>query len=442
MKHLLLSVCLVLGFLGTSSGMEKKVDISGRIIYRGRWYDLDFDKDNKLSSLNRQNWFGNLSLTLKFSPTEHVRGCFELSRTIYGIGNYGDLEVNPQLRDEVGDKPLRLPPPYTEDEQWEMSLMQAWGEVDLPLPWPASVRIGKQPLKLGENGLYLNTYPNRTFALVGKAELPYIKLQAGAVKLYEGIRAKEPNDDANIYYLKAKRKLGGQCFSVFGAYFEDASGPDTAGVVKSSYNLGVAVEGRLAVLKYKTEFGYLWGKDKVDTDVAGYFFMARICCPKGHGFLEFGWGSGDDPTTADKIEAYLPPGPFYPYAWAYEYRFIHWIWNSSRFGRHTQAMMEPLAPGLEATIYAKVGLNWKLPRWRLSGQEALIYLGHLEGYNPADTDKFSTFGYEIDSVINCKLYKNFSYQFILGYVIPGDYVKDMTPGDPAWGIRSQFVFNF
>jgi len=72
----------------------------------------------------------------------------------------------------------------------------------------------------------------------------------------------------------------------------------------------------------------------------------------------------------------------------------------------------------------------------------LIYLGRLEGYNPMDTDKLSTFGYEIDSIVNWKLYKNFSYQFILGYVIPGDYVKDKTPGDPAWGIRSQFAFTF
>ncbi|HID10987.1 MAG TPA: hypothetical protein EYP17_06765 [Candidatus Latescibacteria bacterium] len=441
MKRLALSVCLVLGFLGTTLGMEKKVDISGRIIYRGRWYNLDFDDAEKTGSLNRQNWYGNLSLTLKFRPTEHVRGCFELAKTLYGVGNYGEL-----VTDELGDRPFRLPPPYGEDEQWEMSLMQAWGEVDLPLPWPVSVKVGKQPLKLGENGLYLNSYPNMTFALVGKADLPCAKLQAGAVKLYEGIRAKEPDDDANIYYLEARRKFGGHCLNAFGAYFKDASEPqDTAkvaGIVKNSYNLGVAVKGQLPVLKYKAEFGYLWGKDKTDTDIKGYFVMARADCPKGHVFLEFGWGSGDDPATADKIEAYLPPGPFYAYAWAYEYRFIHWLWNSSRAHIYTKGLQEPLAPGLEATVYVKLGFNWKLSRWRISGQKALIYLGHLEGYNPMDTDKLSTFGYEIDSIVNWKLYKNFSYQFILGYVIPGDYVKDKTPGDPAWGIRSQFAFTF
>ena len=35
---------------------------------------------------------------------------------------------------------------------------------------------------------------------------------------------------------------------------------------------------------------------------------------------EFGIGSGDDPNT-DDFEGYVGVGPFYPYAFAYEYRF-------------------------------------------------------------------------------------------------------------------------
>ena len=38
--------------------------------------------------------------------------------------------------------------------------------------------------------------------------------------------------------------------------------------------------------------------------------------------FEYGRGSGDDPATPDdEFEGYVGVSPFYPYAWAYEYRF-------------------------------------------------------------------------------------------------------------------------
>ena len=80
---------------------------------------------------------------------------------------------------------------------------------------------------------------------------------------------------------------------------------------------------------------------------------------------EFGIGSGDDPDTADKFEGYVGVGPFYPYAWAYEYRFLHAGYNDSNFYSTygSRGMYDNLAPGLENTTYLKATATITLPKF-------------------------------------------------------------------------------
>jgi len=449
-------------------GMEKKVDVSGRIIYRGRWYNLDFNDDSKRGSLNRKNVYGDLTLTVKFRPAEGVKGCFEFYKQVYGTGRmqYNTIQTGETVTNQDWQGPDLA---RNEDENWEMTLIQAWGQVDLPFA-PVSLKVGRQPLLLSDNGLYLNTGISKTFAILVDADLPFADVRLGTAKLYEGVR--QDDDDADINFVSVKKEVAGHKLGCFMAFYKDLSSafaaptPTTVdSMERRTTNVGITANGKLGPVKYKAEFDYMFGQDKSnkpgrgDVDIAGYMLMAGVQLPplgKVCLGLEFGMGSGDDVDTPDKNEAYIPPGPFYPYAWAYEYRFIHWIWNSSRFRRGTVGVMEALAPGLENTIYAKVGAKWKLNKW-LSGANALVYMMAEKSrpiQKPDGTrfDPGKNIGLEVDTILNLNLHKNFSYQFILGYVIPGNFFDGRIKGfdaagnpieaDPAWGIRSQFAFTF
>ena len=461
---LLLVVCIGQVFAaGGKKGAElRKLDVSGRILYRGRWYNLDFNDDSEKGSLNRKNTYGDITLTMKFHPIENVSGCFEFYKQVYGTGlvQYNTIQTGETV---TGDWAVN------EDENWELTLMQAWGKVDLPFA-PVSLKIGRQPLVFG-NGMYLNTGISKTFAMVADACLPFAKVSVGTAKLYEGVR--QDDDDADLNFLTVGKTVGPHKLGLFVVHEKDISSSEAApaaalvdSLERTITNIGVTGKGKIGPLTYKAEFDYMVGEDKstrtenpADVDIAGYAFMAGIGLPPMGIFkvgLEAGMGSGDDVDTADKNEGYIPPGPFYPYAWAYEYRFIHWIWNSSRFRKGTVGIKEALAPGLENTTYLKASAGWKLNKW-LSGAEQLVYLmatqpKPITDNNGASFDPGKNIGIEIDTIVNCTINKHFSYQFIFAYVLPGDFfdgrIKGFDAGnnpikaDNAWGIRSQFAFAF
>ena len=466
-----LCLSLVLGIAVSALWAEaaKKFDMSGKILYRGRYYNLDFNNDSDKGSLNRRNYYGDLTLTMKFRPSENVSGCFEFYKQVYGTGRqqYNTIQTGETV---TGDWAMN------EDENWEMTLMQAWGKVDLPFA-PVSLKIGRQPILLSDNGLYLNTGISKTFAFVADIHHPAANLRIGTVKLYEGTREKgvnEDHDDADINFVSVKKKTCCHTFGAFLAYHTDFSSAALApGFKRTTTNLGVTSKGKVGPLTYKAEFDYMVGKEEgtggaSDVDIAGYAFMAGVGLPpigKASVGLEVGMGSGDDPDTPDKNEGYIPPGPFYPYAWAYEYRFIHWLWNSSRspvpgqgtaVNKATVGVKETLAPGLENTIYAKIGAKAKLTK-SVSGALALVYLmaqqaKPIQDPTGAPFDPGKNIGIEVDTILNYVLSKHFSYQFILGYVIPGNFMDGRIKGfdannnpvkaDNAWGIRSQFAFGF
>jgi hypothetical protein len=458
---LLLVGCIGPAFAGESEkGSEaKKFDLSGKMLYRGRMYNLDFNDDSDGGSLNRLNTYGDLTLTVKFNPIENVSGCFEFYKQVYGTGRaqYNTIQAGETV---TGNWAIN------EDENWEMTLMQAWGKVDLPFA-PVSLKIGRQPLVFG-NGLYLNTGISKTFAMVADVKLPCVGLRIGTLKLYEGLREKgaaDDHDDADIHFVCAKKTVGPHKLGAFVALHSDLSSAALApGFKRATTNVGVTAKGKAGPVTYKAEFDYMTGKDEgtggaADMDIAGYAFMAGVGLPPMGIFklgLEVGMGSGDDPATADKNEGYIPPGPFYPYAWAYEYRFIHWIHNSSRLGKGTVGVREALAPGLENTTYLKAAAGWKLNKW-LSGAEQLIYLMATEAKPITDNtgasfDPGKSIGIEIDTIVNCTINKHFSHQFIFAYVLPGNFFDGRIKGfdaanspieaDNAWGIRSQFAFAF
>ena len=149
---------------------------------------------------------------------------------------------------------------------------------------------------------------------------------------------------------------------------------------------------------------------------------------------EFGIGSGDDPETANKFEGYVGVGPFYPYAWAYEYRFIHLVHNASHFfAKHSRGMATNLAPGMENTTYLKGTAVVSMPR-NCKFIFSPIWLGL--------TQQGETFGWEFDNIFIAPVWKNFSYMFVFAYVQPADWMKNRGFDDGAFGIRSQLEVTF
>lgn len=451
-------------------------DIGGQMLYRGRNYNLDFDNDSERSHLNRLNYFGDLSLQFTFRPMDKVTGFFELHKFVF-LGQeyrYNTIQTGEAVASEdvlynlalpdtsIG---LKLPLRRNSDEAWEMHLRQAWMDIVMPGPVPLNLKFGRQPFQLG-NGIYTNTNISTVFGwqFYTNWGADNVSIRVGGMKFYEGLRedweeeeAASDRDDSDLYFIDAAKTLqfGAERTAKLGAFvttFQDYS----VGLDKiSHYNLGLT--GDMSCERgftLKTEFNYQVGTIEGagstggDVDMSGFSFMANLGIPalldnklKLSG--EFGMGSGDDPDTIDEFEGYVGVGPFYPYAWAYEYRFLHFIHNSSHFFTKygSRGMFDNLAPGLENTTYAKATATITLPKvMEMAGNPTFtfspIYLGL--------TQEGETFGYEFDNILSVPVYSNFSYQFIFAYVMPSDYMKDRNSDivDDSWAIRSQLSMTF
>ena len=489
---LMMSIAFTVSAWNMEDGDGQMLTVDGKLQYRGRVYNLDFNNDTNASHLNRVNYFGDLSLGFKIQPTEFVSGYFELNRLIflgqefrYNTIQTGedvlpedyDLIFNVVTQDDMqvinadGTSTVisemdttkisnKLPLRRNTDEAWEFQMRQAWFDINIPKV-PLKFKFGRQPFILG-NGIYTNTNIATVFGYQVYSDLgpgkPFVRL--GSMKFFEGIResydgeAKMNNaDDVDMYFVDGNMAVPNMDNSKVGAFltlFNDRSfGMDRL----YHYNLGLTANLSLPMgFSLSSEFDYQTGKKDFYTETAtdkdfdwtGFAFMAKLNAPalldsKLRLSGEYGIGSGDDPDTAD-FEGYVGVGPFYPYAWAYEYRFIHSIHNASNFyAKNSKGMCQNLAPGMENTTYLKATGVVSLP-WKLQYIVSPIWLGM--------TQEGETFGYEFDNIINVPFYKNFSYQFIFAYVIPSDTLKDRTKAgnkyilDNSYGIRSQFQMTF
>jgi len=471
MKHFWRILIAVLLTFGTteSYGWQLKDEsntlfkFSGHMQYRGRYYDLDFVRNTNQSekgSLNRHCYYSDLSLEFMITPNENVTAFFELNKLIF-LGQefrYNTIQTGEEVLPEdvpftVLDsqgKPIsmKLPLRRNTNSAWEMNLRQAWMDVKVPR-MKMKLKFGRQPFILG-CGLYTNTSIATVFGYQFYTSLdekkPYFRF--GAMKYFEGVRENYNSDlkindidDADLFFADLSVPVEKSKLGVFLTHFRDHS-------LNLNYlhhiNLGLTANLALpAGWALKSEFNIQKGKDQIfggtGIDWQGSMFMANLAAPavlnkKLKLSAEFGIGSGDDPKTADKFEGYVGVGPFYPYAFAYEYRFIHQTHNSSHFfGTHSRGMAENLAPGLENTTYFKITSTWSLPK-NCNFTFTPIWLGR--------TQERDTFGWEFDNIFNAPVWKNFGYQFIFAYVKPAGYMKRRGFDDGAFAFRNQLEVTF
>ncbi|MFC1614589.1 hypothetical protein ACFL5K_04765 [Gemmatimonadota bacterium] len=432
--------------------------INGHMQHRGRFYDLDFTSggnQDQAGHLNRHNYYSDLSLSFGITPNEYVTAHFEFNKLIfmgqefkYNTIQTGEEVMPSQL--ELPDGSL-IPVRLNTDEAWELHLRQAW--MDLKMPGTKlKLKFGRQPFMLG-NGIYTNTNISSVFGYqfytdLGKGSPTF---RFGSMKYYEGLRqnynddfAENDADDVDLFFGDLSIPINKSKFGAFLTYFRDNSQDMN---LLSHCNLGLTLDvATESGWTLKSEFDYQTGSKDYgtgstlsDIDWTGYAFMARVGLPplaekKVNLSFEYGIGSGDDPNTADKFEGYVGVGPFYPYAWAYEYRFIHLVHNASHFfAQHSNGMATNLAPGMENTTYFKGTAAFKLPH-KCMFICSPIWLGL--------TEQGETFGWEFDNIFVAPVWKNFSYMFVFSYVAPGDWMKDRGFEDAAFGIRSQLEVKF
>ncbi len=432
------------------------LDIAGLMRYRGRYYDLDFKSDgeqDQRGSLNRHNYYGDLSLSFGITPNENVKAFFEFDKQVF-LGQefrYNMIQTGEEVKPENFTLPdgTVIPLRQNTDEAWELHLRQAWMDVKFP-GVDMRLKFGRQPFILG-NGIYTNSniasvFGYQFYTTLGEGKPTF---RAGSMKFFEGFREnyngdleKNDADDIDIFFGDLSIPVNKSKVGAFLSYFRDNSQMDN---VLSHVNLGLTAnlsfEGGWTV---RSEFDYqngskTYGGATTDLDWTGSAFMLNVGLPplankKVLLSVEYGRGSGDDPATEDKFEGYVGVGPFYPFAWAYEYRFIHWIHNSSKFyAGNSRGMAENIAPGLENTTYIKPQAVFLLPKG-CRFIVAPIWLGM--------TEQGETFGWEFDNVFIAPVWKNFSYTFIFSAVVPSDWMKDRGYDDLAYGIRSQLEVKF
>lgn len=432
------------------------LDVGGHMQYRGRYYDLDFVRSgdqSERSHLNRHNYYGDLSLSFGITPNEYVKVFFEFNKLIF-LGQefkYNTIQTGEEVLPTDFTLPdgTKIPVRLNTDEAWEMHLRQAWMDIRIPKT-RMKLKFGRQPFMLG-NGIYTNTNISTVFGYQFYTDLgPGSPLfRAGSMKFYEGIREnynyelnRNSVDDVDLFFVDGSVPVGGSRLGSFITYFRDNSFNLD---VLSHVNLGLTADLALpAGWKLKSEFNYQngaksYGDSRADLDWSGYAFMLNAAAPplannKIRLSAEYGIGSGDDPSTPNKFEGYVGVGPFYPYAWAYEYRFIHLVHNSSKFfATHSKGMAENLAPGFENTTYLKAQAVFSLPH-KMSYVFSPIYLRL--------TEQGETFGWEFDNIFTAPIWNNFSYQFIFALVKPANWMKNRGFGDNAFGIRNQLEVTF
>ena len=430
--------------------------VNGHMQYRGRYYDLDFVRggiQDQASHLNRHNYYGDLSLSFGITPNEHVTAFFEFNKLIF-LGQefrYNTIQTGEEVMPEELQLPdgTKLPVRLNTDEAWELHMRQAWMDVKFP-GTKLKLKFGRQPFILG-NGIYTNTNIASVFGYQFYTDLGQGQpsFRFGSMKYYEGFRenfnadfSENDADDIDLFFGDLAIPVDKSKIGAFITYFRDNSQDMN---LLSHVNLGLTLDvAHQSGWSLKSEFDYQTGsKDYSGTapelDWSGYAFMLRVGLPpmaekKLSLSGEFGIGSGDDPDTPNEFEGYVAVGPFYPYAWAYEYRFIHLVHNASNFfAQHSRGMATNLAPGMENTTYLKGTAVFSLPH-KCKFIFSPIWLGL--------TQQGETFGWEYDNIFVAPVWNNFSYMFVLAVVTPGDWMKTRGFDDTAFGIRSQLQVTF
>ena len=320
-----------------------------------------------------------------------------------------------------------------------LDLREAWINFNVP-GIPVNVNVGHQLLQLG-NGWFLRNMKYGDDAWVVANVTGANTAAFVDAKVYEGDAFAA--DDIDFYALLDVFKLSDTMavgIDLSNVKDRDATivGGNAAGAEKLNlYNVGLNFNGALGPVNLKAEVDFQMGKIKTsagDSDFKGNQVIVQGNVALDPITINFtaARGSGDDVTSTSTdiktMQTLLDADQRYTFL--YEYKI------AGPAGLHT-GFANTTALNVGASFAVSKSLNVGADFWWLQATEDVIN---------GDGESTNKLGTEIDAHLNWALYDNLSWNWELGYFIPGDAYKGILgPGtgeDNATGIQGILSYKF
>lgn len=316
-------------------------------------------------------------------------------------------------------------------KQSSMDILEAWIEYT---PEIVGIKIGHMPLALG-NKLFFDHTKFGDDAIVLYKTIDNVHIAALTAKFNE--RATGHADDADAYVALATYK--GEGFDLSGdvTYVDDRAFLGTTGGEAHLYNLGLRGNAKVAMLNVYGDIELQAGDYDVlvvSGDFKGWAGQigAKTNLDGINLGLEFGMGSGQDPTevTTD-IKTFvtsLSAVRTVPNAYVYDYRAV--------------GSLGIQYAGIANTTYVKASVTAPLTE-KLTGNVEAFWLKATEDVSINGGPLDDSLGYEIDGTVKYQLAKGLVYWVEAGYLIVGDaYNFPTRDADNAYGIRHGIELTF
>jgi hypothetical protein len=315
-----------------------------------------------------------------------------------------------------------------------IGIREAW--LLTPIPGTSVyLKGGHMFLQLGQ-GWFFRSMKFGSDAWVVYTDIDKLHLGFVNVKVAEAFTDKD--DDVDAYVLVATYKFGDATAGIDVTHLLDrrnALGFNTAGAAFDTQleNLGLNFAGKLGPVALRAEIDAQFGKAKGatnDSKFKGNQVVVQGNVPMDPVTVNFtvARGSGDDVTsTSNDIESFvrfLDTDPHYTLL--YEYKI------AGACGGTNQGFCNTTALSAGAMFAATKNLSLGADVWYLSSTEKVADVTSTTG---GTNDDFGNLGTEVDVKINWKLADNLTWNWTLGWLMPGDGLgKDDTMG--AQGILS------
>ncbi len=407
---------------------ETQITLGGSIRVRGEMRKNTSDFDSDLD--DSDGWYD-----------ERVR--LTLDATLGSVKGYIATEIGTGKTDDTykwgtgGDGAGGV---YTEgnSKRGDYSLLEGWMLYD---PGMVGVKIGHMPLALG-NKLFFDHSKFGDDAIVIFAD-PSKMLHVGllAIKFTEGGTA-GASDDTDGYVGLATVKTDMFNAGIDIVYLKDQNfGTDEL----KFWNYGLRADVKAGPVSIKADVEIQDGEYEAGANsIGGEAYLVGASAKLGpvNAGLEVGYGSGDDPSSANDNEIFVTSlSTGIPY--------IGFVYNVRAKGAAGMT-----ASGVANTTYGKVSVNGSAGAMGYGVD--LLYLmasEELEDKNAAGGDNDGVceagetctddIGFEVDAKVSYKLAKNLTYWIEGGYLVAGDvYNSAAKTADDAYALRHGIELSF
>ncbi|MBI5641588.1 MAG: alginate export family protein [Nitrospirae bacterium] len=375
-----------------------QITLGGQLRVRG-WYQDNIVGGLPLSSNSQAFYDQRVRLSVNAQVSPNVQGFLQLESESGSTDNYtwGNFNAKPT----------------------GLTVLEAWilYKGSGLFGFPAGLKIGHMPLKLGEGQFFDHTKFGDDAVVFFMDPTKAVHVGLLTIKFAEGSKTDNTDDlDGYVglitYKLDDKNTVGANY-----TYLSKADGDF------SHQNLGLHANGNAAGLGYKAEVDFQFGKSG-DAKFKGYALMAKVDYKMDPATLRASaaMGSGDDTVdnSTKNFVTYL--GADQNYSLVYEYR--------------VKSTAGATATGLNNTTYFNIGADFAAAKDVNVSVDGYI----LRATKDNSTHDSKNAGWELDGKVAYSVAKNLAYQFDIGYFKAGKYYGDEKKGVTV--VRHGLTLNF